>query len=300
MNEIIKKPDSQILKGSAEFLISEKAQMGFAELTGDYQSLHVNRQFGRTSRYKDIIVYGLLAASHVSAVKELYVNSFKPRIKFIHLKYVNPIFLNTKTKLIINEVVYEEENNIYKLNFNIRCEGTEQPVTLGVIWLKYKSRVKEISIDKTIKPAPAIISPLKEEGKAFNEFAKGESYCYSFKPTMNSAAYLYDILNESALGVIPDFETWINGFDIPGLTACLMFSPYSGMCIPGKYGASLEQRIDFNKYLDWNKEYMVQGVLTYLSASAKIVQSTMKITALDEPDTLYAHGKMTGIVYDKH
>jgi hypothetical protein len=300
MNETLKIPDTAQLKGFTEFLISEKAQMNFARLTGDYQSLHVNKHFGRTSRYKDIIVYGLLAVAHISAVKELYIDSLKPCIKYINLKYINPLFLNSKSKLTINKASFDEENNIVKLNFDIRCSNMPAPVTMGIIHLLYLPLEKRIQIDKPQKPASAIMSPLKEEGKSINEFFKGESYCYSFKPTLHSAVYLYDILSESSLTTLPDFESWLNSFDIPGLIAGIMFSPYSGMCIPGKYGASLEQKTEFNKCINRDNEYMLEGTLTYLSASAKIVQSTMNICNLDNSKEICAHGKMTGIVYEKH
>ena len=62
--------------------ISEKDVMNFAKLSGDFNPLHVDAEFGRKSQFKNNIAHGMLAASlfstlvgmHCPGEKSLYIS----------------------------------------------------------------------------------------------------------------------------------------------------------------------------------------------------------------------------------
>lgn len=48
--------------------INENDIMTFAELSGDFNPLHVDKEFGRKSRFKNNVVHGMLAGSLFSTL----------------------------------------------------------------------------------------------------------------------------------------------------------------------------------------------------------------------------------------
>ncbi len=52
--------------------ISKRDVMNFAKISGDFNPLHVNSDFGKRSQFKDNIVHGMLASSFFSTLIGMY------------------------------------------------------------------------------------------------------------------------------------------------------------------------------------------------------------------------------------
>jgi 3-hydroxybutyryl-CoA dehydratase len=52
------------------FKISEEMIDSFAKLTGDYNSLHLNKEFARKSKYRQRVVHGMLPFSYISFLQK--------------------------------------------------------------------------------------------------------------------------------------------------------------------------------------------------------------------------------------
>jgi acyl dehydratase len=70
--------------------------LAFAKLTGDFNPLHVDEEFGRASEFKQNIVHGMLAGSLFSTLMGMYCPGEKCLYLSQSLNFRKPIFANQK------------------------------------------------------------------------------------------------------------------------------------------------------------------------------------------------------------
>lgn len=75
-----------------EKFISQEDVNSFAALTGDYNPLHVNKEFGEKSRFNNTIVHGMLAGSLFSTLVGIYCPGEKCLYVSQTLKFKKPVF----------------------------------------------------------------------------------------------------------------------------------------------------------------------------------------------------------------
>lgn len=77
---------------SFETQISQQDVLDFAKLTGDFNPLHVDADFGKKSRFKKNIVHGMLAGSLFSTLVGMYCPGEKSLYISQTLKFRSPLF----------------------------------------------------------------------------------------------------------------------------------------------------------------------------------------------------------------
>ncbi len=80
---------------SFERRITEKDVLQFATLTGDFNPLHVDKEFGRQSQFGQNVVHGLLAASLFSTLVGMYCAGRRSLYVSQTLRFRRPIFYDT-------------------------------------------------------------------------------------------------------------------------------------------------------------------------------------------------------------
>lgn len=93
-----------------ERIFSEKDLAEFARLTGDFNPLHVDREFGAKSKFKQNIVHGMLAGSLFSTLVGMYCPGENSIYLSQTLKFKNPIFPGDK--LIVKGTVMNKNDSI--------------------------------------------------------------------------------------------------------------------------------------------------------------------------------------------
>lgn len=121
---------------SAEFTktITEKDVMAFAEVTGDFNPIHVNPEFAKTQMFGKQVAHGALSSGLISAV--LGTKLFGPGILYggQTVKFVKPVFFgDTLTAIATVKDMFTKKEG--KLKFII-CDTTvknqnEEVVTTG-------------------------------------------------------------------------------------------------------------------------------------------------------------------------
>lgn len=71
---------------------SQRDVMDFAKLTGDFNPLHIDKEFGEKSRFKGNIIHGMLAGSLFSTLVGMYCPGEKCIYLSQTLKFKKPIF----------------------------------------------------------------------------------------------------------------------------------------------------------------------------------------------------------------
>lgn len=82
----------------------------FADITGDFNPLHVNKHFGKKSQFKQNIVHGMLAGSLFSALVGMYCPGKKSLYLSQTLNFRIPIFYNDT--VIVKGTVISKNNSV--------------------------------------------------------------------------------------------------------------------------------------------------------------------------------------------
>lgn len=92
-------------KFSTSKKITDEVVRAFAELSGDYNPIHLDEEFAKTTRFGKRIAHGMISGALISAVLG---NEFRER-KIVYLsqaiKFIAPVFIDdtvTATATIIN------------------------------------------------------------------------------------------------------------------------------------------------------------------------------------------------------
>ena len=77
--------------------------LSFAKLTGDFNPLHVNREYGKKSIFKQNIIHGMLAGSLFSTLLGMYCPGKKCLYLSQEIEFMKPIYPNQK--ISVNGIV---------------------------------------------------------------------------------------------------------------------------------------------------------------------------------------------------
>lgn len=120
--------------------ISDGDIQRFAEITGDFNPLHLNLEYSRKTRFKERIAHGFLTASLISAA----ISKEFPGAIYLSqsLKFIKAVKIGDKVTALIKILSKDEKHNILKLSticFNQHNEEVIQGDAVIMIWQFYYS-----------------------------------------------------------------------------------------------------------------------------------------------------------------
>lgn len=123
--------------------INEDDVFKFAELTGDFNPIHINEEEAEKSIFKHRIVHGCLLNGLISAV----IGTHLPGIGTIYLeqdsKFLKPVYLNdTVTVKVEVKDIINLEKGIYRLNTLVYNQKGETVIE-GYAVVKYLGRIND-------------------------------------------------------------------------------------------------------------------------------------------------------------
>jgi 3-hydroxybutyryl-CoA dehydratase len=96
------------LNHSFEIVIDEKLVIHFAEISGDFNPLHMDEKYARNSKFEKRVCHGMLLASFFSRLIGMYMPGKNALYFSQNLKFVAPCFIGDK--IIVNgEIVDKSE-----------------------------------------------------------------------------------------------------------------------------------------------------------------------------------------------
>ena len=84
--------------------ISTEQMEKFAKLSGDYNPMHIDKEYARKRGYKDRVVYGMLVSSFYSTLVGMYLPGENCLLNKCEVEYRKPVFVGD-TLLVYGEVV---------------------------------------------------------------------------------------------------------------------------------------------------------------------------------------------------
>jgi len=105
--------------------ITESLVNDFAKLSGDYNPLHMNDEYSKSTKFHSRVVHGMLLASFLSRMVGMYLPGKHALYLSQSLEFHNPCFLNDE--IIISSVVIDKSDStkIIKIESDIRNNNNQ-------------------------------------------------------------------------------------------------------------------------------------------------------------------------------
>lgn len=108
------------MTASVPFLILQEEMDRFAELSGDFNPLHVNDEFARGKGFKGTVVYGALIVAKVSQLVGMRLPGRDAVWASVSLDFIRPLYVNESAQVegVVTEVW--ESTGMIKLKLIVR------------------------------------------------------------------------------------------------------------------------------------------------------------------------------------
>ncbi len=265
---------------STIFKITENTLEKFANLTGDYSSLHTDKAFARKSLYREKVVHGFLPLMFISVLKFEAGKDNILSIKEISANFIKPIFINQKLSLEAKSKGQKTNSNGIEFEYNVKNIESGAVLIMGMFVLNHPS-IKEEGTgalnNKPLKSAATMLSaPLVEKDLSFDEIFKNDKQVFQFAVSLDCESYFYEILNS---GILDDYKSDFlrskSNFNSQNLLASSLLSTFAGMCIPGRQATILNFKIAFNENVILNDPYSFEGEVIFKSSADTISEEIL-------------------------
>lgn len=118
-------------------IFTRKDGLAFARLSGDFNPLHIDREFGKQSRFKDNVVHGMFVASLFSALVGMHCPGEKSLYVGQTLKFLKPVFYGEKVQ--IKGLVTAKSNGAQTINLKTEAWRGDTKVIDGEALVKFLS-----------------------------------------------------------------------------------------------------------------------------------------------------------------
>lgn len=105
--------------------VTDEVIRKFAEVSGDYNPIHLDEEFAKTTRFGRRIAHGMLTAAYISAVLG---NEFKGRTVIYlsqTMKFTAPVFLGDTVTAVATVTNIREDKGIVTLETNCTNQNGE-------------------------------------------------------------------------------------------------------------------------------------------------------------------------------
>ncbi len=262
------------------FQISAEMVKDFAELTGDYNSLHMDEEFARKSKYRQRIVHGMLPFSFITLLQNDFPNS---QIEFLSFdtNFRQPIFVGDEIKLEITYSDSENDNREYQAvwyrfgsqDILIKSKGNFRLVNLSQLQEK-RSRNKNCFV----------LDDLFENTYTIQDIAGKTGEFNLSIDTLLTSRYKDSIFMTGLLHPSHDIYMCNN------LVATLLLSTLVGMKLPGRYATFAKFRFCFQEKVNTKDFYKLNGEVNKVSAKSESLEI---LTTLAKGDQVIANGKLS-------
>ena len=267
------------------FVVTEAMVEAFARLTGDWNSLHMNEDVARKSRYRRRIVHGMLPFSFLQVLQHSHPGE-PLRFEKLRVRFQQPVHAGDELELEIATT-----GSDFKASW--RKTGSGELVTRASGRFALRAKTGDAPGPAAdAESLPFLRTDLEEATFSIGELQdRVESFEMNF-----SRASVADYAKHigSAAGDA--------GGDTmcPNLLAAVMLSTLVGMRLPGRYATFTGFQIEFERDLEEDHAYLLQGTVEQASESAEILTSSVLVRDAKTLDTeehgLLATGKFDAVV----
>ncbi|MDJ0795273.1 MAG: SDR family oxidoreductase [Calothrix sp. MO_167.B12] len=262
------------------FQISAEMVKDFAELTGDYNSLHMDEEFARKSKYRQRIVHGMLPFSFIALLQNDFPNN---QIEFLSFdtNFRRPIFVGDEIKLEITYSNSKNENYEYQAlwyrfgtqDILIKSRGNFSLINLSHLPEALSHNKNCFVLDELFENTYTIQDIVDKKGE-FNLLID----------TVLTRRYKDYIFMSGLLHPSDDIYMCKN------LAATLLLSSLVGMKLPGRYATFAKFIFSFQENINTEDFYKLSGEVNKVSAKSESLEI---VTTLANNNKVIANGKLS-------
>ena len=109
--------------------VSDKDRIKFANLSGDFNPMHVDSEYARNTNYKKCILHGAYSAGILSRMAGMYLPGTKCLLHSMELKFISPIY--TPTNLDVEGRLIKDIGGSGQVNVVIRNSDSGEKLVEG-------------------------------------------------------------------------------------------------------------------------------------------------------------------------
>lgn len=264
---------------SIDFTITQKMIESFARLTGDYNSMHMDVEVARKSRFRRTIVHGMLPFSFISIIQKAFPQQC---IVFKELSghFNKPVYVEDLLTLDIN--IKQKTDDIFSFQGQWRRKENREILLLAKgsfsVCDTNTALVGKIVDDKH----NSILLTSITENQYTTEELKDQHEILAFTVSTGLAEQFSDSVLTSANETDKKLRL------CPHLLATLLLSTMVGMRLPGRYATFTRFNIAFTKNLALQQEYKMHASLDKVSVEAEHISARCEIRLNED---VFATGK---------
>jgi len=108
------------LKHYFEVIIDEKLEQNFAEISGDFNPLHMDEQYAKETKFGDRVCHGMLLASFFSRLVGMYLPGKNALYFSQNLNFLEPCYIGDQVTVQGEVIDKSEATQIIKLKTTIK------------------------------------------------------------------------------------------------------------------------------------------------------------------------------------
>ena len=223
------------------FQITPQMLEDFAQLTGDFNGLHLDPQYARRTSHRRQIAHGLLPVSFLSiflSSKHIAPSYF---IKKITANFLQAIYTDQKLELMITS---NQSDKDLEIQYTIKSQDNNQTMTTGLVLLSQDHLAKDDLSSKRKKTNSLLLKPVTENAFQFNDIKTGQQEKIPFYVHQPASCHLQSLISK---GLTKPFKFPKNTPVIHNLLSTLMCSTLVGMRLPGRLATFVNLAPQFPK-----------------------------------------------------
>lgn len=118
-----------------EYVISDDAVKGFADISGDHNPIHIDDIEAKKSRFGKRVAHGMLIGAYISAILGEEFPGNGTIYLSQNIKFLKPVFIGEviSIRLVVKEIIGKKIN----LQTDVVLKETEETCVTGDAWVLY-------------------------------------------------------------------------------------------------------------------------------------------------------------------
>lgn len=264
------------------FRITERMVEKFANLTGDYNLLHADRDFARRSRFRQKIVHGMLPFAFTFFLGTRKApNQIAMPTKLIG-QFIEPVYIGDEL-ILCGRIAECEDGQLVRWDYTITKAVSGTIAIKGSTCIRYISKEKKTNGEQQNLPEGSsagclLTHPLDMQELLLEEINKNDTDGFTFQVTKNTVSILQEILAEGlSAGGSHSLTGERDAYYLPNLLSLLLFSTSVGICIPGKYATFLGFEANFTAPAEMGTLLQLAGEISHISRSTRLLNKSITI-----------------------
>lgn len=125
------------IKHSFDVLINDTYMQKFIDISGDYNPMHIDKEYAQSKGMRDIVVYGMLTSTFYSKLVGVYLPGKYALLHSIDIQFTKPVFIGDKLVVVgevhaINKIFRQIEVKAFIVNQNLE-KVSKAKIKVGII-----------------------------------------------------------------------------------------------------------------------------------------------------------------------